>query len=289
MHAHTCAEHSDMQLVYYLFCLQVSNGREDAEWRSQRLSHHDFLAEQLSKGKKISPLFLIPGVTTRTIRRDWLHAVDQGVAADALGNAFKLFVSKVDGNTKDQRVKALHELIRHWYDANKTKDRLIGLRWGGIQQKGSPPKLRANAATVRSLVPFALQAANDLLDPTDAIEGTVIHLLKDLNDCYKCLRPDDFNHDVLKTASSKVAMHYEALHSMVAGQFDWKPKPKLHHLLELALEGSQPNLCWTYRDEDYGGSIAQLARMRGRWRSVWTYSKKVLDLFKIGNKVLRIV
>ena len=269
--------------------LQVPNARDDAEWRSNRLSHHDFIAQQLRRGKRISPLFLIPGVTTRTVRRDWLHICDQGITADALGNAFKLFVSKMDARTQDERVKLLYARILHWYASNPTvQDKLIGLKWGGIQQQKSPPKLRGSAATVRSLVPFAFQTATDLLDPTDALEGTVIHLLASLNNCYKCLKPEDFNHDVLKSCSSKVAMHWEALHLMHGGRSEWKPKPKLHHFLELAEEGSQPNLCWTYRDEDYGGSIAQLARMRGRWRSVWTYSLKVLDLFRIGNPVPRV-
>eukprot|EP00971_Amphidinium_carterae_P046157 908670-Amphidinium_carterae.1 len=39
--------------------------------------------------------------------------------------------------------------------------------------------------------------------------------------------------------------------------------PKLHLFLELAREGVRPSMSWTYRDEDFGGCMAALARRRG--------------------------
>ena len=43
----------------------------------------------------------------------------------------------------------------------------------------------------------------------------------------------------------------------------WRVKPKLHMFLELCSEGSHPAKFWNYRDEDWGGSVARMARGRG--------------------------
>jgi hypothetical protein len=106
----------------------VAHAAGDADWRTNRLSHEDFLQRQLEQGKKISPLFAAPGVTTKVFRRDWLHIVDQGVGADFLGNCFKTFLAFMPGANKKERRLALWDLIRAFYDANDVRDRMTGLR-----------------------------------------------------------------------------------------------------------------------------------------------------------------
>lgn len=268
----------------------MSDARATATWRHNRWSHADFIAAQLRAGRKVSPLFTAPGVTTKVFRRDWLHAVDQGVAADALGNLFKEFVSLMPGGSRKDRVAALHARIINWYNQHPdVKDKIIGLRWGGIQQKKASPKLKSSAACARALIPFADEAAQALLDPNDVRHQAMRSLAHHLHLCAQCLSHDKHDwKEVLLDSSAKFAQQFEALDEISAAR-DWVVKPKMHQFLELCAEGSKPNLCWTYRDEDYGGSMAQLCRMRARWHRAYTYSYKFLALFRMQNPVPRIL
>ena len=65
----------------------------------------------------------------------------------------------------------------------------------------------------------------------------------------------------------------------------WKFKPK-HHLFQELAEYSQgcPTLFWTYRDEDFGGSLASLARSRGGRNSPLGVSHNVLTCFMAKHK-----
>ena len=60
---------------------------EHAFWRHERLTHWDVIARMRLRGDAASSLFNCPCMRTTAFRVDWLHAVDQGVAADFMGNA----------------------------------------------------------------------------------------------------------------------------------------------------------------------------------------------------------
>ena len=62
-------------------------------------------------------------------------------------------------------------------------------------------------------------------------------------------------------------------------------KPKLHLLLELGLEGSNPSSSWTYRDEDFGGSMAHLSRRRGGLLKPLPTSSNLLRRFAIRHRL----
>jgi len=70
---------------------------------------------------------------------------------------------------------------------------------------------------------------------------------------------------------------------------DWKVKPKMHQFLEMCSDGQKPSMSWTYRDEDYGGSVAKMARRRGGKKTSKTWSQQTLSLFRIHNPVPRLV
>ena len=89
---------------------------DNAPWRRQRLTHWDVLNRMYLQGKTPSPLFNAPWVKSHIFRRDWLHASDQGVAADFAGNALKLLTSKFPGGRKQERVEALFADINAWYE-----------------------------------------------------------------------------------------------------------------------------------------------------------------------------
>ena len=53
-------------------------------------------------------------------------------------------------------------------------------------------------------------------------------------------------------------------------------------------QGGRPSLYWTYCDEDFGGSVAHLARRRGNIASGRATSESVLSRFKVRTPVCRI-
>ena len=262
----------------------------DAPWRRNRLSHQDFLLRQLWQGKKISPLFTVAGVTTAVFRRDWLHIVDQGIGADFLGNCFKTFLPFMPGGCRKERRLALWDRIRDFYEVSHVKDRMVGLRGWGIQAPKKTPKLKASAAAARALIPFCNQQCKILLDPTNAVHEAIIMAADHLNECYDCLSKDAVDWKCrLKQHSKDFAVQYAALQEFHEGTKAWVVKPKMHQFLEMCSGDSKPNMSWTYRDEDFGGTVAQLCRIKGGcWKKVLVYSKKMLVLFKTKHRVPRI-
>ena len=127
----------------------------DAPWSSDPLSHWDCLNRVLNRGESVSPLLSgrAPWVTTKIFRKDWLHASDQGVAADFIGNLFRLLQTKFPGGNVKARTAALFLDIEQFYDRNRTHDRLQTLVPKMIKQDRKAPKLRCSAAECRALVP----------------------------------------------------------------------------------------------------------------------------------------
>lgn len=178
---------------------------------------------------RVSPLISVPGVTTKVFRRDWLHNADQGVSSDFLGNVFKVFISRMPGRNQKVRRKALHAKILSFYTRKGVTDKIIGLKKWGVQAPKQPPKLKANAACTRALVPFAYECALELLDPTNPEHQAITHASKALLDCYNCLSKDSEDwRRVLPAASSDFAVQYKALRAAARHKKSWVIKPKMH-------------------------------------------------------------
>ena len=77
-------------------------------------------------------------------------------------------------------------------------------------------------------------------------------------------------------------------HCNAAGARAWRIKPKLHLLLHIASDSNLPKLIWTCRDEDFGGSVARMARRRGNLLSCRAVSWTALARFQIANPCVRI-
>ena len=123
---------------------------------------------------------------------------------------------------------------------------------------------QASAAQCRALVPFGLKLSRDLLDASDGMESTARHAMNHLSQCYVSLSDSSiFFADALREHSTKFALLYCALETTATNDWSWRVKPKLHMFLELCSEGSRPATFWTYRDEDFGGSVSRLSRRRG--------------------------
>jgi hypothetical protein len=264
---------------------------EDAEWRGTEMSHYELLAELLARGAIINPILQVPGVDAAIFRVDWLHSADQGVAADFLGCLFKLCATLLPGASVNARTRALWLRVVAFYEANDVHDRLPKLVPTAIQKTArTPPKLRGSAACVRALVPFGQQLADALLVDGDAIHDAAKAAAKHLAACYECLSqtvPD--RRERMAHQCRAFSLQYSALAASSPDGIMWRVKPKLHIFQHLCEEHGSPSLHWTYRDEDYGGSIAAMARMRGRWHGVKTYSAKVIDLWCMKHRPPRIL
>ena len=255
----------------------------DADWKKSenRLSHWQLMERILQNGKTISPLFSCPGFTSDLVAIDWLHCVDLGVCADFLGNLFSMMVKKQAGRTKDEKLIAFYKKIQKYYAEEGVTDRLDDLTWLMIQKKGSKsPKLRASASEARKLVPFARQEAARCLSTGSEEETTALQAAIHLEKCYNCL--SDFQSATLQTESTGFLLLYKALEQNAnsVGKCAWKIKPKFHIWQELCMMDSNPVSHWVYRDEDFGGYVAQVARRRGGKPTVRACGEQVLNKFR---------
>ena len=82
----------------------------DADWRASRRNTWDLLRALRANGITVSPLFDAPWVVVEIFKMDWLHCVDQGVAATHLGNIFWIQIKrKEDGNNIKEKVDSFWE------------------------------------------------------------------------------------------------------------------------------------------------------------------------------------
>ena len=180
-------------------------------------------------------------------------------------------------------------MMKEFYKAHDVESRLDrltpGMLWDQTNKKA--PKLRSKAAEARCLVPFAKEMAMKLLDPTDIDEEAMIQASIRLDRCYTCLSSTSFNAADLKQASAEFCALYVALSNRSDGAH-WRVKPKFHlmqELCEMCPTGARPSSCWTYRDEDFGGYLAQTGAKRGGPASPGAQAKSILIRFAAKHSV----
>lgn len=263
----------------------------DATWRGQPLSHAECLLRILTSRGRVSPLLMAPWVTHKIFRMDWLHVSDLGVAADFIGNFFHAVQQIMPGQNKDERCANLWVEILAYYEAHGISDRFDCMQLSFFEPKDAPYKLRGSAAKIRALVPFVWQLAQEMLDINLPIHAAMRHAAFHLNEVYSALSSDHADACAsMREHGIKFAIHYVALHDFLNPADDkaWRIKPKLHLWLHITSDNSVPRLTWTYRDEDFGGSVARMARRRGNLLRCSSTSSNTLSRFKISNPCIRI-
>lgn len=261
-----------------------------APWRMGRCSHFELLARIDKKGKGCSPLFSCPCLTGACFKVDWLHAVDIGVAADFIGNVFYMIMRKRQGSQTTVASEMFVEL-QQFYRRELSTSRLDNLSVTMIKQPKKSPKLRGKAGEVRDLVKFAEELAHNHLSRDDQFELTVRQATTELVQMYAALSRDTESSNTMRDHCRKFCVLYSALECRSPDKKLWRMKPKVHMLQELAemgVNGSNPSLFWTYRDEDVGGSIARLARRRGGANTAFSTAQSTLDRFVTNNPVPRL-
>ena len=257
----------------------VGDSSTHAGWRKGKLTFQDFVTRLARKGLSMSPLFDIPGMSLDRIKIDWLHCADLGVAPEFEGNLMWHLVQnrKVPGRNQAQRIDAVFGHIQTSGVESSLPVLTKGMIW---KEKGSGPKMRAQGQEARTLIPWCKAACNDFLsdsDPRDAAIKTACHHLAD---CYECLDRSIFAQPRLANSCRKFSLQLQALRQASPDSRLWKFKPKHHmfqHLCEESLDC--PTLSWCYRDEGFGGTLAQLVRSRGGINTPLKVSTRMLSFF----------
>ena len=235
-----------------------------ASWRSQPLGHWELMHRILDKGLPLNGLFACPGLTASQFYIDWLHVADLGVTQDFLGNLLYHLVATnryLKGTSQEERVKEIFLKMQQYYAQTEVPARLDNLTLLMLRKNStSSPKLRSKAAESRGLVLFGLQIAQELL-PNASFDKTVKAAAQELVHCYDCLRRETFNQQRLQAHIQRFLCLCTALEDKE--QMVWVLKPKHHAFMELSLQVGNPALTWTYRDEDVGGFLAGLAKLKG--------------------------
>ena len=252
-------------------CKVAPNGIRDcsstAPWRQhdQRLDHWGLVARIIQQGMTVSPLFGAPCVRSSIFQVDWLHTSDKGVCADFLGNLFTYLLKFYGGASNKERCGQLFLELQGWYRTQQVDSKLDWLTPGMLNiGKKPPPKLNCKAAEARALVPFALWLCNKWLINDDITETAMKKCAGHLQGCYTCLTRATFDHLILKEESRKLCILLVALEKASPNNRLWRVMPKLHLFQEMCeMQEVCPSTCWTYRDEDFGGTLMQVGRRRG--------------------------
>jgi hypothetical protein len=248
------------------------------------LSHAEAIIRIIERKGILNPLFEAPWVVTEIFKMDWLHAADQGIAADYAGTVFYYLQAKFDG-TVNERYLALYGELLAFYDDEEVVDRMDTLQPKFVESRQGM-KLKCSAAKCRKLIPFLWRLSNEMCDRTIPAEDAIYHASFHLHEVYKALSQDvDNASELLREHGTKFGLQYVALHDHLNPLDDrlFRIKPKLHFFIHLCCDGGRPAALWCYRDEDFGGSVAMAARRRGGLLLPAATSRAVLIRFTIGT------
>ena len=187
------------------------------------------------------------------------------------------------GTNKKLRIKDMWQRIQLGYAKHPTESKLDHLTEKMLSKDKPSAKLKAHAAETRALIPIINDLVHSVLDGADpmSIDATVIHASHELGQCYACLSAD-YPH---ATREQDLATHCRKFCSLWVALEDnsdrFRVKPNMHlfqELCEFEIPGS-PARTWTYRDEDFGGSMAQLGKRRGGCKKAGTIGTQILNKF----------
>ena len=148
--------------------------------------------------------------------------------------------------------------------------------------------MRTKGAETRNLVPFAVELAQEMATKKPSTHAnTVLGCASSLLDFYMLLSMDEYNSEAAANATRRCALLYKALNSEAEGAGDykcWALKPKLHLFQELGefmtKVSGNPRDFLTYKDEDFVGWVATMARKRGGPKSAASTANAAIDKYR---------
>ena len=253
----------------------------DASWLqpAQRLGHFQALQRIVEDGGTVSAVFSIPWVTMESLRIDWLHCADQGVAAVFMGGLFHWVLGqRAIGPNVEARCAQLWREVQDFYTQQHTKDRLNNLTVSMIKPKKGPIELTGSGAQIRGLVPFGRLLVDRWEEPLEPEAAAARSSMRHLSRCYEFLQSDmPPQQDSL--LDNALAFHAGLLVLHALDEKRWQIRPKLHMFLELCAEREPPSFSWNYREESFGGSVSHQGHRRGGFTTPLAMSRGVLTKF----------
>lgn len=197
------------------------------------------------------------------------------------------------GKNQGERCSSLFRKIKAYYKSAGSTSCLYNLTPLMIKKtKAKKPKLRAKAGEARDLVPFAKQLADELFSSVDASaeQQAARVCAAELANAYSLLRTAHFDAREMSKVCNKFALQYAALNKMSTelGIARWGLKPKFHLFLEMAEMPFSPSVVWSYRDEDFGGTVSNICSRRGGANSPYAVGTTFFCKFAAMHKVPRL-
>lgn len=279
-------QHNEVAGICFKCAATRSNYKDcslTAPWRVQRLTHWQLIERMLLAGIAVSPLFDAPFLTTACFLLDWLHVFDLGVTPNFLGSMLLLIQKKYPGRNIALRCNAMYADLDQWYVDNDVESKLDQLTPSMLKPSKKPPHLRGKGAEIRAIVPWVCEAAKRLLLDGSPVEHTAKIAMEHLNNCYSCLSRDAFDSNLLQDNARKFSLLYVALAELNPL---FHVVPKLHMVQEICeMSPSRPSTTWNYRDESFGGYLAQLSRLRGGSNNAVATGSTMIRKFQARHEV----
>ena len=224
------------------------------------------------RGKKINPLFHLPGVTNWTLFPDWMHVCDEGCAALAAGQTLWEILPQYPASNKDERAKLLWEHIQQIYEASKWpgNKRLPKLSLKDFKKDGKAPELDVKAAQCRHFIPVLESLTRENGFHIGTKRQIAIHnVAKYCGKMYAALEKGDkagIASNGFKFVSQYMALEEFAISKNPDDTHTWRVRPKFHllqHILDQACKGLHPKDVWNYKDETFAYTMQQLWQRRG--------------------------
>ena len=210
------------------------------------------------------------------------------VGADFMGSLLWMILPKMPGRSYEIKAQNLFlEMQEYYRTCPADVSRFDTLTRKMIKQDKKVPKLRGKAGEVRGIVNFCELAAVKYLDNAlGSLGSTAISAMKELKQMYGNLSAGQFETHSLRDHCRRFCLLYSALAEKEPEL--WRLKPKTHLMQELCemCPGTNPSLFWTYRDEDFGGTIAKMSRRRGGKNSSFSTAQCVLAKFRAQNSIV---
>ena len=249
--------------------LRFTNFADDAAWRATRRTHESYVAELQAAGKPLPVLFVeVIGLRLESVMIDVLHTCDQGVASHIIGNIFEECLAQgvFCAGGRAANLEALNKELLGWYTRCKITSRVKGkLTQERIKTSAGWPKLKAKAAGTRHAMPFALELAQQHLDRRRVVLCQLFCEFYGLLDSQGMFL-DSGAKQRLPILGKQICGLYAQLAqlSFQDGKKGWKVTPKVHLMLHLcewqAPSVGNPRFFWVYSDEDFVGSMIEVAQ-----------------------------
>ena len=263
-------------------------GLPQLDQECEPLTHYELLQRMREQGTTIPSIFSIPGLLSSCFRVDWLHTADLGVSQDYLGGLFQVLLGKIaPGRCAQDQCSALFLRMQQYYrmypEITSKLDNLTLLMIRKCATK--PPKLRSRAGECRGLIYFGKLMAEEFLDPRNPYEQAIIIAGQELWECYRQLSAAEYTAVALRTHGLQFRAQMAAL-DIHTRSVEFRVKPKMHLFLHVTSgKMGNPSSFWNYRDEDFGGSIADMFFRAGGPSTAQAGSRSLLEKFVAQSRM----